>query len=353
MLADATQLKIVRPCGALLLSVHPPSHGGGVKDENLQLAKSRVAALLLDRGLTLPASAQAADELTDKVGSRSVLQAVESHDPAIRWNAVSKLAADNQVLLPHQDQRTAKAAVRLQKAARRKQFARQAPLCTSDFYGVEGSWCGLDEQPVQIHQCLGPDLSGVLMLDATEATPLDLSRLSAMSADALCVVIPGHQCPDPTTCSRKVSVPVRHKLTNHSHLIAACHHNLGATEIKPFFNHSAEVDVSGTLCCTFQMFRDEAPSADAWSQATSYPVRVVADAFKARGIEAPFHHPWGRAFRVGGRPSALRRLRPSPFRPRSSKHSCHGSSKLLVSMGRILSHVAGSTGHCQVGASYG
>ncbi|CAE7758058.1 unnamed protein product [Symbiodinium necroappetens] len=40
----------------LVLTVMPETRGGGSKDENLQLAKSRVAALLLDRGVPLPAT---------------------------------------------------------------------------------------------------------------------------------------------------------------------------------------------------------------------------------------------------------------------------------------------------------
>ena len=111
-----------------------------------------------------------------------------------------------------------------------------------------------------------------------------------MSPASLCVVIPGHHCPDPDTCSGKVNVPVKHKISGQNHLLASCYHNLGATAIKPFFSHSAEIDVSGTVCCTFQMYQDET-SPNLWDKATSHPVRAVAKAFKAKGIEIPFHHP--------------------------------------------------------------
>ena len=146
-------------------------------------------------------------------------------------------------------------------------------------------------------------MAGVILLDAAAATPLDLARLASMSADALCVVVPGHACPDPSTCSGKVNAPVKHRVTQQSHLLAACFHNVGATEVKPFFSHSAEIDVSSTVCCFFQMFWDEAPSPEAWAHATLHPVRCVADAFRAKGIDSPFHQPWGRAFRASGRPS--------------------------------------------------
>ena len=132
ILQDASQRRVVRKHGPLLLSIHPPCHGGRVKDENLQLAKSRVASLLLDKGLGLPASAQAAEDLTAKAGARAVLSAVESHDPATRWTTITQLAAEHSIVLPQGDQRTAKAAVRLEKAVRRRQLAKQTSVCAAD-----------------------------------------------------------------------------------------------------------------------------------------------------------------------------------------------------------------------------
>ena len=95
--------------------------------------------------------------------------------------------------------------------------------------------------------------------------------------------MPGHTCPDPPTCSGTCSVPVKHRATDASHLIAACNHNVG--------------EVAGTICCAFTMYREYAAP---WVQACKTPVRTVI-------VVNAIQHPWGRSFMLGTRPAASER----------------------------------------------
>ena len=211
ILSDTTQHKVVRRHGSLVLSVHPPCRGGGVKEENLQLAQSRVATILLDRGIPLHASAQAAEALVSKAGARSVLVAIEPHDPASRWTAVTRLATEHDILLPL-EQRTARAATGCKRLLGDAKLARHDPI-----------------KAAMISQCPYMTAWGLTSMESSSWTRLKRHlSLASLLFGSFCVVIPGHGCPDEATCSGKVNVPVRHRLTGQSHLLAACHHDLGA-----------------------------------------------------------------------------------------------------------------------------
>ena len=243
----------------LVLSVMPETRGGGSKDENLQLAKSRVAALLLDRGAPLPATTKSVEDLVPALGSSACLHAMSQQDPKDQWQLLSKSAHAVGRELPPGDNRTERAANRIQKAVRRKKLAQAETILAADFRLQEETWCGIDEQVVPVLDAIRPDCSGVVLLDRSEANPQDLALLTNMGSEALCIVIPGHCCPDVDTCAGRVSVPVVHRRTGQCHLIAACFHNVGATDIQPHFACSTSVTVDGTICCSFAMFHPKRP----------------------------------------------------------------------------------------------
>ena len=287
----------------LVLSVMPETRGGGSKDENLQLAKSRVAALLLDRGVPLPATTKSVEDLVPALGSSACLHAMSQQDPKDQWQLLSKSAHAVGRELPPGDNRTERAANRIQKAVRRKKLAQAETILAADFRLQEETWCGIDEQVVPVLDAIRPDCSGVVLLDRSEANPQDLALLTNMGSEALCIVIPGHCCPDVDTCAGRVSVPVVHRRTGQRHLIAACFHNVGATDIQPHFACSTSVTVDGTICCSFAMFQDEAPSDKHWQEAVQAPVRTVVELFRKSGVNQALANPWGRHFRLKGRPS--------------------------------------------------
>ena len=291
--------------GCLLLTVHPSTQGGGVKDENTQLAKSRAASTLLDHGVSLSTATHTVDELLGKIGARPVLNALQASSLDGRWQALAQVARDAHIPLPKTDGRTEKAAARIQKTFRRRRAQQESVIQVADFALLEGTWRNeMDEQPVPILDAIGPEMAGVLLLDAKDATASDLNRLSAAASDAFCIIVPGHSCPDPPTCSGPVSVPVLHRHSACQHLIAACHHNLGCVNIVPYSCQNAEVTASATICCSFVMFRDECSSPEMWTRLAQHPVRAIADAFRASGPEQPFANPWDLSFRSGGKPSA-------------------------------------------------
>ena len=289
--------------GQVVLTIMTELRGGGVKDENIQLAKSRLASLMLDRGVTLPDATQSVEALVPALGTAACLNALSQGDSRQQWQKLAQSAQSVGKELPAGDNRTEKAAHRIQQAVRRRRLTQAASIRAADYGLEEGSWCGIDEQPVPVLDAVRPDCCGVVLLDAAAANPQDIALLKNMSAEALCLVIPGHSCPDPSTCAGTTSVPAVHRATGTRQLLAACYHNVGETDIKPHFACSTTVSVDGTVCCSFTMHRDEAPSAQAWTEAVQSPVKTVVELFRGCGVQQALSNPWGRSFRSNGRPS--------------------------------------------------
>ena len=277
--------------------------GGGAKEESRQLATTRAAALMLDRGITLTDASGATERLIAAAGAQACLKALGTEDPSERWAALQQVALEGGLTLPQGDNQVEKAARRLQAAVRRRRLRKPQHVSAADFTLQEGTWCGVDGQAVPILERLEHDVSGVILLDQSTASSDHLAFMASLRSEALCAVVIGHECPDPASCSGRLSTPVSHRVTGQAHLLAACHHNLGMTAIRPRFEHEATVEVSPTVCCSFAMFAADASSPEAWQAATHAPVRTVQDVFRAQGLPQVCHHPWGRSFRHSGRPS--------------------------------------------------
>ena len=145
-----------------------------------------------------------------------------------------------------------------------------------------------------------------VLLDPCDASPEAIARYKSLDAEVLCIIVPGHCCPDPPTCSGTVSVPVKHRATDASHLLAACSHNVGQTDAEPYFGDEAKVEVVGMVCCSLTMYREYATPEEC-AQACRAPVRTVIEAFRSSGVVNAVQHAWGRSFRLGTRPSASER----------------------------------------------
>ena len=300
--ANSSRTNVIRRTGHLLVTILPEIVGGGVKDENLQLAKTRVATLLLDRGVSLPETTVTVDNLVPKLGSATCLKVMAEADTAQQWLELKKVASSVGVPLPQGDNRTEKAARRLQRAVRRRKLNQPSTVRARDFQLEEGSWVGIDGAPVRVLTTATHASEGVLLLDASEATPVDLDLLRNIESDALCIVVPGHECPDPQSCGGAVSTPARHRTSGQVHLLAACYHNVGSTDIEPFVQHGTDITVTGTTCCAFFLHKADFPSGE-WQEVVRAPVRAAADAFRQRGVPQAFKDPWSRQYRCEGRPS--------------------------------------------------
>ena len=291
------------PGRLIAITVMPEVRGGtGSKDANFALAKSRVASLLLDQGVPLADTTVAVEQLVPALGATACLNALGSSDVQERWHALQSSAVRAGLTLPATVGATTRAAQRIQKAIRRRKLPQPAAVAACDFQLQPEDWCGMDEQAVPVLDAITPDCTGVILLDRNQADEQDLALLRNMGSEALCVVIPGHSCPDADTCNGRISIPVLHRSSGKHHLIAACYHNLGDTDIVPHCVHGSSVEVEGAVCCSFGMHSDEC-SGPEWQAAVRAPVRTVVDAFKANGLPQVLEHPWARSFRAAGRPA--------------------------------------------------
>ena len=96
--------------------------GGGVKDENQQLARARVATCLLERGTPLPEATVATEKLVQQAGASACIQALSKDSHGDRWDALAQLATKVDCHLPLRDSRTEKAVRRPQAAVRRRKL---------------------------------------------------------------------------------------------------------------------------------------------------------------------------------------------------------------------------------------
>ena len=110
--------------------------------------------------------------------------------------------------VPEGDNRVEKAAKRLQAAVRRRKTSQQAPVSARDFTIQDKTWCGMDDCPVPILAKLEHESTGVMLLDPSEASEKDITFMQNLRSDALCIIVVGHHCPHPATCSGRLSVPV-------------------------------------------------------------------------------------------------------------------------------------------------
>ena len=157
--------------------------------------------------------------------------------------------------------------------------------------------------PVQLLEKIELHTTGIYFTDAHESSKEDLQLWAGIHSDALCIVFLGHTCPDPDTCAGTVTAPATCVTTGTRHLLACCFHQVGSTPIRPTFAANAQVDVTTTVVCSFEMQKDDLPDNKNWTDLAQGPVRAVQAAFASEGISKAITSPWGRSFRAGGRAS--------------------------------------------------
>ena len=243
------------------------------------------------------------DAVVPAIGTAACLHALRHSDTKSQWQHLRTAAQAKGHALPEGDNRTETAASRIQRAVRKQRLGQQPPVRASDFRLEPGTWCGVDDQAVAVLDEITADCAGAVLVDASASNAQDLALLRNMGSEALCVIIPGHKCPDPDTCSGRTSVPVCHRRTGRQHLIAACYHNVGETDIAPHFQHGTRVDAEDTVCCSFTMYQEDFASDSQWRETSSAPVRSVVEAFRVKGVDNALRHPWARTYRSAGKPS--------------------------------------------------
>ena len=97
-----------------VITVVPEVRGGGNKDDNYQLAVSKLASTCLERGIPVERASTAAQALVKGAGAKACLQAHQSGDTRSVWTSLQGLAKAHSVEWPEADNRTERAAKRIQ-----------------------------------------------------------------------------------------------------------------------------------------------------------------------------------------------------------------------------------------------
>ena len=238
----------------LVITVVPEVRGGGAKDDNYQLAVSKLASTCLERGVPLERASAAAQALVKGAGAKACLHAQQSGDAKEIWISLQGLAKSHSVEWPEADNRTERAAKRIQRAIRKKQLQNHMSASTNSFRLGPSVWLGMDEMPVQLLDKIELRTTGIYFTDAHESSKEDLALWAVTHSDA----------------SR--------------HLLACCFHQVGSTPIRPTFAVNAQVDVTTTVVCSFEMQKDDLPANKNWTDLVQGPVRAVQAAFASEGV---------------------------------------------------------------------
>ena len=296
--------RIFRKRDRMYLTVMPECRGGGAKDESRQHAISRVASASLERGDPLEQASAAANALVSAAGAKACVHALQQGDTRTAWKALQDLAQAQSVQWPEADNRTERAAKRIQRAVKQRRLKSQEVATASSFRLDPSVWLGMDELPVQVLDQVALHSTGIYLTDVSETTTHDLALWAGIQSDALCIIFLGHTCPEPDSCSGPVTVPATCVVTGSRHLLSCCHHNVGSTPIRATFAANAEVDLQSTVCCSFSMQKNDLPEQVSWDEIVQGPVRAVQAAFQTAGVGKAIFNPWGRVYQAGGKPSA-------------------------------------------------
>ena len=146
-----------------------------------------------------------------------------------------------------------------------------------------------------------PGAAGVYLTGPETAASL-LRTLRDVPAEDLAILVLGHGCPDPDSCSGPVTFPVTCRSNGSSVLVAGCLHNVGALPIRAHLPANATVELPPVKLCQFEVYAHELEE-EAWAKIVASPVKAVQDMFVEAGVARPFVEPWARRFYRDGRPS--------------------------------------------------
>ena len=301
-LASQPAYRLFRKRDRTYVSVMPEVRRGGNKDENRQHAISRIASSCLERGVPLEQASTTANALVHAAGAKACLSALQQGDTKLVWQALQDLAQAQSVQWPEADNRTERAAKRIQRAVKQRRLKSQQVASAASFR-LDPS-VHVDELPVQVLDQIELHSTGIYLTDVSETTHHDLALWAGIHSDALCVIFLGHTCPESDSCSGPITIPATCVVKGTRHLLSCCYHNVGSTPIRPTFSANAEVDLQTTVCCSFSMQKNDLPEHVSWDEVTQGPVRAVQAAFTAAGLNKAIFNPWGRAHQEGGKPSS-------------------------------------------------
>ena len=289
----------LKKCGAIMLNLHPMISGGGVKEENRQLAMTKLATLCLNLGVPLQTASAFTESVVTAAGVPKLTSMLSETHEAQQWEAVQKFAVSRDIAVPATTSKTVKAQARAQRAAQR--LKSQPCVRAADVQPEPGFFLNADDTPTTILQSPTPGASGLLVVDVEHASEL-LVTLQGIQPDELALLVLGHEVPLAHPGSQKVSFPAHVGDPPSKVLVAGTLCNVGGKPVKVHHKAQASVDMGESYACQFSTYRDEF-AEDSWGQLTQAPVRYVAQAYKDTGLTTAFSGPWSRTFSARGRPA--------------------------------------------------
>ena len=289
--------------GVLLVTVMPCVSGGGAKDSKTQLLRSRLAQICLDQGLSLPELNRLVTLLTQKVATSALQHAADASPASEQWSQLQRLMQEHAIPEPDRTDVAARSAHKISSLVKRRHLF-QDNLRAADFNLAGGFFANADGTPATILRRLLPNTSGVILLDHDDAQ-ITIRDFHQGSTDEVGVVCLGHTCPDPGSCTRKLSFPAHAAAADGpGHvLLAGCLHDLGARSIQVDVRNVDRIDLAPTVPCTLQAHADEWDTSPSWQELTQSPVKLLLEQLKHSGISLPAVRPWARVFKLRGRPA--------------------------------------------------
>ena len=195
---------VVRRSGHLLLTVHPNCVGGGVKDENQHWAHTKTASLCLSQGLDLTTTTTFVDAIAKHGSTPRLMQCLQAATEDARWQQLCSYAKELQVPIPQTTSLVARAEGRARRAFQKKRANPSAAPKASEVAVDAGFFINEDNTEAPILEQIRPGATGLLLVDSDQAADA-LETLKGVQPDELGLLVLGHVCPDPVSCSRRVS----------------------------------------------------------------------------------------------------------------------------------------------------
>ncbi len=294
--------QIIGRLTAITLHMILPQHGGGAKDEQKFVAKNQLALLLLNKGLPVEKVASVVDQIVQAIGAQRVVKDLKEQEDEKKWSSIQQWMNKIGANLPEQSIKFVSAAMKIQKAIRKKQFENKHTLdvhslnIEPDFFVKEdGSAC-------DIIKTLQGAKTGICLLSQGEASAWINAKLP-LSAHELAGLVVGPNCGATTgdTC-KKMAIPVT-DVEGQPLIIRVCMHQLGTKKVQVEKKNAKTVVVEKSVIVSLTIFRDECQS-DLWPMIVKNPVKTVIGILESDGPKSfTCSAPWGRSWRNGAQPS--------------------------------------------------
>ena len=298
---DIALSEIIGKLTAITLHMVLPQHGGGAKDDQKFVAKNQLALLLLNKGLPVEKVASVVDQIVQSIGAQRVVKDLKEQEEEKRWNHIQQWMSKIGVNMPEHSVKFVSAAMKIQKAIRRKQFEHKHALdvhslnIEPDFFVKEdGSTC-------DILKTLQGAKTGVCLLSQDEANAWINAKLP-LSAHELAGLVVGAECGATNVdACRKLAIPVT-DTTGQPLIIRVCMHQLGSKKIQIEKKNAKTVVVEKSVIVSLTVFRDECQN-DLWPMIVKNPVKTVIGILESDGPKSfACSAPWGRSWRNGSQP---------------------------------------------------